>query len=355
MVVGIFVALFLLWKLQVVVFIFFISFILSSALRPLVEKLKKRGIPKMLSIVIIYSLVFAFLSFVIYITGVAVADQVSNLANNANNIITDTIVRLIETFPSLREVLQIEANENLREAVQVEVDEFLNKGVFSSFNFQIIGGASGAILTTITNVTGIIFGLFTVLIVSAYMTKSESKFYEGMLLILPKPDRKRVEKIIEKVESKLGSWLIGQLALMAIVGIATYIGLSLPGIFFSGSVVGRYAVPIGLIAGIFEALPNIGPTLTSVIAIIIVVGSDGSLLEIGYVVALSLIIQQLEAVFVVPAVMKKAIGIDPIVTILGLIAATTLFGVIGAVLVLPMIAIGQLVIEELFHYTRSKK
>ncbi len=148
---------------------------------------------------------------------------------------------------------------------------------------------------------------------------------------------------------KLGNWVSGQFLLMLIVGLMTYIGLAVPGLFFDTTVIAKYAIPLALISGVLESLPNVGPTITWIVAVIIAIGSNAGIIETSYVAFLFFIIQQLEAVFVVPVVMKRAIGIDPIVTILGLIAATTLFGVIGAILVLPIIATIQILIDEMLH------
>lgn len=350
MILGLFIGLFLLWKLQIVVFMFFLSFILSSALRPLVEFLKSKGIPRPISVILIYLFTFLFFAFVIYIVGAVVVDQVKFLSDNANEIVTDLVVRITDAFPGAKTALNLGEDENVSEEVAKEVDAFF-KTLPSTFSSDALGGAGTTIVSTITNVTAVLFGMVTVLIVSAYMTNSEDKFYQGFLKLIPtKKTKDMTQDIIEKVENKLGSWLIGQVMLMAIIGILTFIGLELPALFFD-TTIAKYAIPLAIIAALLESVPNLGPTLSFLIAVVVIIGSNGSFVEIGYVAFLFFIIQQLEAIFIVPIVMKKAIGIDPIVTILGLIAASTLFGIIGAILVLPMIATAQIIIEEVMKKT----
>lgn len=355
LILGMFITLFLLWKLQIVVFMFFFAFILSSALRPLVENLKNRGIPRALSVVAIYLLTFVVFGFIVYLVGAVIVDQVDFLSNNANSIITDVIMKVTDTFPGAKNALGLEQSVDLRGDISKEVDEFFNSGLPSMISKDTIGGASSTIVSTIGNVAAILFGAFTVLIVSAYMTNSEEKFYKGFISLIPsKHNKKIVLETIEKVELKLGAWFVGQVLLMLIIGFLTLAGLELPGLFFDTSIT-QYAVPIALIAGILESVPSIGPTITWFIAIIIMIGSNSSPVEIAYVAIILIAIQQLEAILIVPIIMKKAIGIDPIVTILGLIAATTLFGVIGAILVLPMIATFQIIFEEVIKNRSNPK
>ena len=352
LVVGAFVTLFLLWKLQIVVFMFFLSFILSSALRPPVEFLKNKGVPRALSVFVIYLFTFLFLALVIYLIGAVVVDQVKFFADNSNEIVTDLLVRITDSFPGAKNALNLDTSADVRADIALQVDNFF-KTLPGFFSKNAVGGAGSTILSTISNVATVLFGMVTVLIVSAYMTNSEDKFYQGFLKLFPKKNTQTaVKEIIEKVENKLGSWFVGQVLLMVIIGISTFAGLELPSIFFDTEIA-KYAIPLAFIAGLLEAVPNIGPMLTFIIAAVVIIGTNGSPLEVGYIAFLFFMIQQLEAIFIVPIVMKKAIGIDPIVTILGLIAASSLFGIIGAILVLPMIATAQIIFEEILKQTKK--
>jgi predicted PurR-regulated permease PerM len=132
---------------------------------------------------------------------------------------------------------------------------------------------------------------------------------------------------------------------MLIIGIVTYLIIWVPSLFVQGYTLDEFALPIALVAGIFEFLPSIGPALTSILAGLIAFGTGG-LGALVYVVISFAILQNLEAIFIVPMVMRKAVGIDPIVTILGILAALKLTGVLGAILVVPIIVVVKIAIVE---------
>jgi predicted PurR-regulated permease PerM len=339
------------WQLRTVIFMFFVSFVLASAVRPLVQKLHEFGIPRLLSIIIIYVVVILVFVLIIYITSIAVVEQVARLTEDFSSTLSDTIKTIFESFPWLGNIFPDIQNIIDSGELMSKVESFVRNdlGNFIAGNTQItevLGGAGEAVVSAVTQVITVVIGIVTVFMVSAYMIQREDKFYAGLLSLLPKKEQKWLNDVIDKVESKLGAWLIGQIVLMIIIGIATYIGLILPGIFLSDTVIDNYALALALLAGLLEAIPTLGPTLTWVIALIVIFGSGGSVLALIYITILFMVIQQFEGIFLVPNVMKKAIGIDPIVTILGMIAASIIFGLPGAIMILPFMAIVQIVIEE---------
>jgi predicted PurR-regulated permease PerM len=106
----------------------------------------------------------------------------------------------------------------------------------------------------------------------------------------------------------------------------------------------EYALPIAFIAAILEAIPTLGPVATAVIAIIIAVGSGSSIGTVIFIIVLFYLIQQLESSLVFPQVMAKVVGVDPIVTIVSVIAAYILFGIMGAIFIVPLIAVMRILL-----------
>lgn len=343
-VLGVILMIFLFIKLSWVFFTFFFAFILASGLRPLVEKLQRKGVPRALSITLIYILLIGLISFILYLSGSVVADQIKIFSDNIVVIISDTLSKFVEAQPWLKNIFGIKEISDIRPLVQNFFDNDFNKFItgtlFSAESREVL-------VNVIDNIIGVLFGIFTVFMISAYMLQREDKFYDGIVNMLPENERKKVHYIINRVEEKLGHWTIGQLLLMFFIGLAAYVGTALPGLFIPDFTISKYAIPIALIAGLLEAVPTIGPIITWVAAIIISIGTGGSVPETIYVAILFTLIQQLEAVLIVPMIMKKAIGIDPIISILGIIAASSLFGIAGAILVLPLTAAFQIVVEEL--------
>ncbi len=331
------------WQLRGVVFMFFFSFILYSAFTPIVESLVKRGIPRILSIVIIYVVLFGIISLIMGLMTNILISQLQHLFSDLDNIMTSFLDTLIRIFPWLKDYLNPE---------QISSELIDNNDIIQNF---VSGKNLANAFGVVSSITSIGITIFASLMLTLYMLNRKDKFYSGLLdYVRDKKKRKQYFELMRKIEIGLGNWFLGELALMILVGFATWVGLVLPGFFMQDYTLSNYALPIALLAGLLEAVPNLGPTLTAVIAAIIALGSGDmstthmtvvTLVQTGYVIVLGTIIQNLEAVFLVPHVMKKAVGIDPIVTILGIIGALSLFGIIGAIIVIPIIATAQIIFD----------
>jgi predicted PurR-regulated permease PerM len=154
-----------------------------------------------------------------------------------------------------------------------------------------------------------------------------------------KGSEKRVAALIGEIEEKIGGWLRGQVFLMFIVGLASFVGLTLLQI--------DYALSLAVIAGFLEIVPLIGPIVSFIPAAI--VASAKSPLAVLLVAVLYILIQQLESNLVIPKVMQKVVGFAPIVTLIAIMIGGKLFGVLGALLSLPTTLMGYLVIRSLLE------
>ena len=150
---------------------------------------------------------------------------------------------------------------------------------------------------------------------------------------------KHAEEFINKLEIKLGSWMRGQLALMLIVGTMSYVGLTFLGV--------EFAVPLAFIAGLLEIIPNIGPTVAMIPAILVALGTS-PLLGLA-VFALYFLIQQLENNLIVPKIMSKAVGLSPLVIVVSLLTGFKTAGMAGAVLAVPSVLLLTIIINDLYH------
>jgi predicted PurR-regulated permease PerM len=142
-------------------------------------------------------------------------------------------------------------------------------------------------------------------------------------------------KIETKIERRLGQWLLSELFLMLIIGITTYIGLLLLGV--------RYALPLGLIAGLLEAIPNIGPTVAAIPTFL--VGFSQYPLLGFFTILMSVAIQQFENHIIVPLVMKKVVGLHPILTLIVLVVGGRYAGVIGMLFSIPLALVVETIIS----------
>jgi predicted PurR-regulated permease PerM len=143
-----------------------------------------------------------------------------------------------------------------------------------------------------------------------------------------------VSDLVDRIQFKMGRWLQGQMFLMLVIFALDYLGLLLIG--------APYALVLALIAGILEIIPYIGPVVSAVIAVAVsfLHGPVTGLL----VLALFVIVQQLEGYLLTPLVMKKAVGLNPVVVILALMIGAKLGGVLGIIVAVPIAtALGEIV------------
>ena len=162
------------------------------------------------------------------------------------------------------------------------------------------------------------------------------KLDENLELLLGKEKSKSLVNTLNLIETKLGGWARGQLLLMLAIGVVTYIGLLVLGI--------PYALPLALLAGIFEMIPFIGPIIAAIPAIIL--GFSASPFLGFATLTFAILIQQLENYVFVPKIMEKSTGVSPIIILIGLAVGYRLAGITGTIISVPVIIIIQTLLQE---------
>lgn len=307
-ILGVLAGLWLLVTIKDIIIAFFISALISTSVHPLVKSLQKRGIPKALSAGILLLVIF----FVITL-----------LVASVTPLFVGQVNMLVTRLPKLLEPFSIQLN---------------GKDLATQ-----IAPISGNLLKVALNTfSGSIF-IMTTIFISFYMIIERDNL-EDYLKIFLKSKATHINNVVNKIETRLGHWVRGQLLLMIIVGVMTYIGLLLIGV--------DYALPLAVIAGCLELVPNIGPTIAAVPATL--VGFSISPVHGMLTLALNILIQQLENNVIVPQVMRKATGLHPVITIISLMIGFRVGGALLAVLSLPIVLVIQVIIEEL-NNSDSKK
>ena len=318
---------FLIWVTYLlldVVLAIFLSLILALTLEPLVDFFRSKRIPHSLSVVIV---VLTALFLVIGLASIAVTPFIQQSQY------------LIANFPKYLESLG-----NIRGMEKYAAE--LNNAIFS----QISNSTNNVITATIDVVSGIGTG-FVVLVFTVYILLDFTNLRRLFISAFHPNQQPDVQLTVNEVERKLGNWLRGQLLLMLIIGSLTFIGLTILGI--------ENALPLAVLAGLLEIIPIIGP-LISLIPAAIVGFSDSSLTGFA-VIGLYILIQQFEGQLIVPKVMQKAVGLNPLVTLLAILVGSKLFGVIGVFLAVPLTIVlievlnKTLKSSELSQFTKSPR
>ncbi len=191
-------------------------------------------------------------------------------------------------------------------------------------------------------VAGGLFSFLTFFIFLIYMLASGRQFAVLLSGMLPKKLwREQFVKLLHDVSNKLGGWLRGQAILCLIIFVASYIGLSVIGV--------DYALTLALFAGLMEAVPMVGAYLGAIPAVLFAL-LTGSPLKAVIVAIFFLVIQQIEGNLIVPQVMKKTVGIHPMLVLLAALIGGTLFGFVGVLIAVPVTAAASVIVSSLYQY-----
>ncbi|OGC52125.1 hypothetical protein A2982_01370 [candidate division WWE3 bacterium RIFCSPLOWO2_01_FULL_39_13] len=287
------------WIIKPVLLALFVSLILALALEPAVLWLNSRKVPHGVSVL---TVVLAVFILVVSLATVAIVPFVHQAQN------------LIIGFPKYLDNLS--SAPGYEEYAVKFYDALINQISQTSGNIigATIGAFSGALSTVI------------VLVFTVYILLDFENIRKKFIGFLPEANRDEIQNLVTRIEKKLGGWLRGQIILMLIIGVATYIGLAMLGLDFS--------LALAVTAGLFEIVPIIGPILSLIPAVII--GFVVSPVMGFAVIGLYLLIQQMENHLIVPKVMQRAVGLNPLVTIVALMVGGKLLGLVGAVLAIPL-------------------
>lgn len=309
--------LYFLFLIRDILMLLFLAFILMVALRPVSKKLQKYfKMPEGLSLFLTYLLLVVVLGTFVAVLVPPLVKQLSGLMTYVN-------------LPGLQGQLT-EFKFTL-----TELSELAGR----------VGTSVGAIFSIIGTTFSSIFTFFTLLVLSYFLlTERENLPDKLSWLTKNKKDKEKFAQLLDAVEEQLGGWVRGELILMLIIGVATYIGLTALGV--------PYALPLALMAGLLEIVPNIGPTIAAIPAIALAFLANGWV-SAGAVLLLNLVIQQLENNFFVPRVMKASANVNPLASIVAILVGLQLGGVLGALLGVPLYIVLRTVYSVYFYEHRS--
>jgi predicted PurR-regulated permease PerM len=298
----------LLWIVKELIFSFFIAFMVMSALNPLVSFLEKKRIPRALTTLSSFLIIISLISYLFYWVIPPVIKETTLLFKN--------LPKIIESFvPDSSVILE---------------NDFFTRSIpnITSNAFQFLRNVVSNVIFVIST----IFFSFYFLIEENALRKFFTGFFDKTTAI-------KALNILDRTEKRLRSWFWGQLILMLVIGIITFIGLTLLNV--------KYALSLSLIAGLLEAVPILGPIISTIPAFIIAL-SDSTFLGVA-VIALFFVIQQLENQVLVPYVMRRAVGLNPIITLTALIVGGKVGGFLGILIAIPVTVFIETIVVEYFN------
>ena len=195
---------------------------------------------------------------------------------------------------------------------------------------------AGQAIVYISLAIEVIFTAVVILLLAYYWTIDGPRVTRSLLRLLPRAQRESVSDMIEAMEIKVSAFIAGQGVLMLAVGLLSLVAYWIIGL--------PYALALAFIAGLMEVIPIVGPLLGAIPALLIALtlGPD----KVIWVIVATIIIQQLENSLLVPRIMRQAVGVNPFVTLLALFAFSSLLGIAGALLAIPMAAMIQILLNR---------
>lgn len=190
-------------------------------------------------------------------------------------------------------------------------------------------GTTDSALRTATVIFGGAFSFLLIVIISFYLSVQEDGVVNFLRIVTPVKQHDYIIGLWRRSRRKIGFWLQGQLLLCVIIGVLVYLGLLILGM--------PHALLLASVAAIFEIIPVFGPIMSSIPAIIAAF-AVGGITKVLLVVGLYIIIYQFESNLIYPLVVRKIVGISPILVILALIIGAKLAGALGAILAVPLAA-----------------
>lgn len=303
-----------------VLLLLFAAIVVAAAIEPIASFFQRYHVPRPLTVALVYVLVVLVLVGVLTLMIEPLTTQVRQLAMMAPN--TVNLVR--DVLPFIPETVAADILGSVQQGLMRLGDNLTNVGL--NIFYQ-----------TRTFVAGIFTTLF-VFVLAFYLTVERDALKKFVRIVTPAAHLAYVEDAINRANKQAGRWMLAQLALGLIIGVIVWVGLTIIGV--------PYALLLGIIAGVLEIIPYIGPIIAAILGVLI--GFSQSLV-LGLVVLLFYVaVQQFENHVLVPNVMRKAVGLHPLTTIIAILLGARLAGVVGIILAIPLVTVLSVFLSDIF-------
>ena len=293
-----------------------LAVVVASSVEPGTKWLLKKGIPRILAVLFIYSLIGVMLSIVFYFIFLPLISQ---------------SLSLFYSLPAYLDELQVWN--------PLQNKNFFGGDILAGFsqNFSLgdtidlieskFNSLSSGFLSTASIVFGGALSFILVIVLSFYLSTEADGVTKFLKIVTPLKKEAYIIDLWQRSQQKIGLWMQGQIILAVIVAVLVFLGLTLLKI--------ENALLLAVLAGMFEIIPLFGPILAAIPAVTLALVSDGMTTAL-LVVGLYIIIQQFENQLIYPLVVRKIVGISPIVSILALVIGAKLAGFVGLVIAVPL-------------------
>jgi len=316
---------YLLFQLRDLVLVILTSVVLAASVEPATKWFARYKIPRIPAVLAVYLAVVSLLVGVFSFFVPVILSEASEFLSS--------LPQYIDSISAWNPV----GDGSLLEkggAIANELNGFSLRDIVTSLR-DLSTGAEGGFLQLMVSVFGGIFSFILIVILSFYLAVQEDGIQRFLELITPIKRRGYVVDLWKRTQVKIGLWMQGQLLLIVLIGVLTYLGLTILGV--------PYALLLGLFAGLAELIPIFGPVIAAIPAIMLAFVNGVSFVEAGLASAIAVglfyvLIQQFENNLIYPLVVQKVVGVPPILVIIALIIGWDIAGFLGIILAVPIAA-----------------
>ncbi|HZG50319.1 MAG TPA: AI-2E family transporter [Thermoleophilaceae bacterium] len=321
-VVTVAIALYLLYLLRRPIGWLLIAIFLAVALSAPVNAVARR-MSRGLAIAVVY---LGLLAVPIALMALIVPPLITEANKFAENVpeYADDVSRFVEENKRLRQI-----NEDYDITGQIEKEAAKLPGR--------LGGAAGTLRDVGLGIVNSLFALITILVLAAFMLGSGRGWTDAVIAARPPEERRRLRRSLDNMAGAVGAYVAGALAIAVIAGVATYIVLLVLGVPFRA--------PLAVIAGLFSLIPLVGATIAAVLIGVVTLFENFPTATIVWTIW-AIAYQQLENHVIQPQIQKRTVHVHPFITIVAVLFGSTLLGVIGALVAIPVAASVQILLRE---------
>jgi len=319
------------WLLRDLLLLVLTAIVIASAIEPGVGFFVRYRIPRFISALLVYVVVFGSIFVMLYLFFPPIISDAAGFLSAMPRYL-DTI-NIPDSISNITSATGIAVSQN-------DTQSFVQ--ALLSLQSIFVAGSGGVFQLLITFFGGI-FSLVLVIVLSFYFVLQDTGVDDFLRMVMPVKYEDYSVDLWKRAQKKIGLWMQGQVLLSVIVGILVYLGLLIVGV--------PYALLLAVFTAMIEIIPIFGSLLSGVVAVMVGY-SDGGVAIAAIVAGLYIVVNQFESNLIYPLIVKKIVGIPPLLVIVALIAGFTLAGFLGVLLSVPLAAVG---LELLTDFDKRKR
>lgn len=329
--IAILVCVWVLWLLRDLILVIVTAVILASSIEPGIKFLGKYRIHRIPAVLVIYVGLTGLFFGIIYSFVPPIINEATGIVQNLPSMIHSIDQSLFGGNSLLAPAFSQTVADGTGSANPIL------EGLFNKFS-DVGGAASHGVLVTASAIFGGLFSFVLIVVLSFYFAMQERGIENFLKIIIPFSNEAYAINLWERSKHKIGKWMQGQLLLGVLIFVLVYLGLTIFGV--------PYAMTLALLAGLFEIIPVFGPIMSAIPGVILAFTTGGASLAI-IIAAFYLLVQQFESHLIYPLVVRKVVGVPPILVILALIIGAQLGGFLGILISVPVAAALMEFIEDI--------